>query len=143
LEPITKLPGVYLQTFEYHDGYLIYATGITRRTIPMRFSEHTSKYLNGEYNVLDITAAHEGIRKEVWHGWGYARKHRAEFKKRKSEILNAVRKQLSGFRIFIAEVGKESRIYERLEASIMNSLYQQPLPFCDIPDRGRETWERP
>ena len=136
LQSIPKLSGLYLQTFEYKSGYIIYAAGLTRRPVPARFKEHTQKYMNGEYNVLDINAAQQGIRKEIWHGWGYAKKHRDEFDERKLEILDAVQKQLEGFRIFIADVGEEPRILERLEASIMDNLYSQPSPFCDIPDRG-------
>ena len=79
LRPIPNIPGVYLQTFEYKGGYLIYTAGYTYRTVPERFREHTVKYLNGEYNVLDIAAAQQGIRREIWHRWGYARNHRAEF----------------------------------------------------------------
>lgn len=138
LRPIPKIPGVYLQTFEYQDGYLIYAAGLTRRPIPTRFREHTRRYMNGEYNVLDIAAAQQGIRREIWHGWGYARKHRAEFEEQKSIILNAARKQLAGFCIFVADVGRDPRVLERLEASIMSNLYQQPSPLCDIPDRGMQ-----
>ncbi|MBN1763613.1 MAG: hypothetical protein JW878_11180 [Methanomicrobia archaeon] len=134
LAPIPNTPGVYLQTFEYQNGYLIYAAGLTRRPAPKRFREHTGKYMNGEYTVLDIAAAQQGIRKEIWHGWGYARNHRAEFEERKSTILCAVYKQFAGFRIFVADIGTEPRILERLEASIMKNLYQQPPPICDIPD---------
>jgi len=136
LLPIPKLSGLYLQTFEYKSGYIIYAAGLTRRPVPARFKEHTQKYMNGEYNVLDINAAQQGIRKEIWHGWGYAKKHRDEFDERKLEILDAVQKQLEGFRIFVGNVGEEPRILERLEASIMENLYRQPSPFCDIPDKG-------
>ena len=136
LQSIPKLSGLYLQTFEYKSGYIIYAAGLTRRPVPVRFKEHTQKYMNGEYNVLDINAAQQGIRKEIWHGWGYAKKHRDEFDERKLEILDAVQKQLKGFRIFVADVGEEPRILERLEASIMENLYSQPSPFCDIPDNG-------
>ncbi len=138
LDPIPSLTGVYLQTFEYQDGYLIYAAGITRRPIPVRFNEHTRKYMNGEYTVLDIDAAQRGIRKEIWHGWGYARKHRSEFEEQKSTILDAARKQLEGLRIFVANVETASRLCERIEASVMNTLYEQPSPFCDIPDRGMQ-----
>lgn len=138
LPPIPKLQGVYLQTFEYEDGYLIYGAGITRRPVPTRFREHTHNYLNGDYTVLDIDAAHHGIRKEIWHGWDYARKHRAEFKEKQSIILDAVHKQLTGFCIFVANVEGIPRIYERLEASIMNNLYKQPPPICDFPDRGMQ-----
>ena len=138
LRPIPKIPGVYLQTFEYQGGYLIYAAGLTRRPVPMRFREHAIKYMNGEYNVLDIAAAQQGIRREIWHGWGYARNHRAEFEERKSIILDAVRRQLAGFCIFVTDMGKDPRVLERIEASIMNNLYQQPSPICDIPDRGMQ-----
>ncbi|MGO9569976.1 MAG: hypothetical protein ACLP5H_20805 [Desulfomonilaceae bacterium] len=138
LRPIPNTPGVYLQTFEYQGGYLIYAAGLTRRPVPTRFRDHTRKYMNGEYNVLDIDAAQQGVRKEVWHGWGYAREHREEFEERKSIIVDAVRKQLTGFRIFVADVGTQPRTLERLEASIMNNLYQQPSPICDIPDKGMQ-----
>ena len=136
LRPIPKLSGLYLQTFEYRSGYMIYAAGLTRRPVPARFKEHTRKYMNGEYNVLDINAAQQGIRKEIWHGWDYAKEHRDEFDERKLEIIDAVQKELDGFRIFVADVGEEPRILERLEASIMENLYRQPSPFCDIPDKG-------
>ncbi len=134
---IPKLAGVYLMTFEYQNGYLIYAAGLTRRPIRTRFREHTKKYLNGEYTVLELCAAREGIRKEVWHGWGDARTHREEFEERHAAILDAVQKQLAGFRIFVTSI-EGVRILERLEASIMANLYKQPSPICDLPDRGMQ-----
>jgi len=89
LNPLPKMSGVYLQTFRYRNGYLIYAAGLTRRSVLMRFKEHTKGYVNGNYTVLDIEAAQQGMRKEVWHGWGYARSHREEFEYRKEEIIRA------------------------------------------------------
>lgn len=139
LNPIPRIPGVYLQTFEYQQGYLIYAAGITQRPVPVRFREHTQNYLDGKYTVLDIAAAQQGVRKEIWHGWHYEREHRDEFEERKSILVEAVHRQLAAFRIFVADLGergKEKRILERLEAAIMLSLYEQPPPICDIPDRG-------
>ena len=102
----------------------------------MRFREHTAHYMNGDYNVLDFVNAQQGVRKEVWHGWGYARRHREEFEERKPIIIDAVRNQLRGFRIFLGEMGPEPRVLERLEAAIMNALYEQPPPICDLPDKG-------
>ena len=84
----------------------------------------------------DIAALQPGIRSEIWHGWGWSGEQRMKFGGRKSIILNAVRNQLIGFRIFVADVGTQPRMLERLAASIMNNLYQQPSPFSDIPDRG-------
>ena len=136
LRSVPKMPGVYLQTFDYQGGYLICGAGITRRPIPVRLKEHTPKYMDGKFNVLDIDAAQRGIRKEVCHGWGYERKHRSEFEERKSIIVDAARKQLAGYRIFVADVGIQPRVLERLEASIMGNLYEQPPPICDMPDRG-------
>jgi hypothetical protein len=136
LPPLPKHPGVYLMTVKYKDGYLIYAAGITRRPIPIRFSEHTKKYLAGDYNVLDIVAIQNGIRKEIWHGWGWTPEKRENFEEKKSLILDAVEKQLEGFCLFVADIPTSPRILERVEASIMNILYHCPPPFCDIPDRG-------
>ena len=140
LESIPEWPGVYLETVEYQDGYLIYAAGITGRSMPKRFREHTREYMNGIYNVLDIGAMKAGFRKEVWHGFWMSkerpREKLAEYKKEQLKIQEAVREQLAGFRIFAANIGTNKRIRERLESAIMETLYKQPMPLCDIPDRG-------
>ena len=138
LPPIPGIPGLYLMTFEYMNGYLIHVAGLTRRPVPSRFNEHTKEYMNGKYNVLDLASAEKGIRKEIWHGWGYAREHREEFEEQKELIIEAVRKELSGLRIFVGDIGTAPRLLERLEASIMNHLGKQPSPFCDIPDTGMQ-----
>lgn len=145
LPAIPKHPGVYLQTSAYENGYIIYAAGITRRPIPQRFREHTKKYLSGDYTILDMDAMKHGVRKEIWHGWGIGRQRRDEYERRKSELLEAARKQLSEFRIFVADVSTEPRILERIEGAIMYTLYENTHPFCDIPDRGMQLsprWKR-
>ena len=78
----------------------------------------------------------QGKRKEIWHGWGWSPEKRAEFENRKQVILDAANGQLEGYRIFVADVGNQPRMLERLEASIMDWLDEQPSPFRDIPDRG-------
>jgi hypothetical protein len=135
LPSIPKHSGVYLWTFEYQNGYLIYAAGITSRSMISRFREHTRKYISGDYTVLDIAAVGQGLRKEIWHGWGWSPEKRSEFDIRRLEILDAAQKQLMGFRIFVTSVD-QPRIRERIEAAIMKWLYQQPAPLCDIPDKG-------
>ncbi|MGB9927424.1 MAG: hypothetical protein ACPK85_03335 [Methanosarcina sp.] len=77
-----------------------------------------------------------GVRKEIWHGWGWTPEKRKEYERRKSELMEAARKQLAAFHIFVEDVGTEPRILERLETTIMNTLYKSAPPFCDIPDRG-------
>jgi hypothetical protein len=146
LPSIPKVPGVYLLTIEYQNGYLIYAAGITRRPMQKRFREHTREYMDGVYNVLDIVAMKAGFRKEVWHGFWMTKKRPreklAEYKEEQLKIQEAVRKQLAGFRIFAADIGTKKRILERLEAAIMENLYKQPMPLCEIPDRGMKLTPR-
>ncbi len=136
LPPLPKQPGLYLQTVEYEDGYLIYAAGLTRRTVAQRMREHTRKYVMGDTNVLSLIEMQRGRRQEVWHGWGWTPEKRAEFEGKREMILDAVQRQLAGFRLFVTDIGTEPRLLERLEAAVMNTLYQQSAPFCDIPDKG-------
>ena len=136
LPPIPKHPGVYLTTVEHQNGFLIYAAGITRRPVPIRFREHARKYTSGDYTVLDIDAMRRGERVEVWHGWGWTQEKWADFERRRAEILAAARRQLEGFRIFVADIGNQPRILDRLEGAIMNWLYVQPPPISTIPDKG-------
>lgn len=133
------LPGLYLFTFPYDDGYLIYAAGITKRPIAKRLSEHTRKYLNGEYTVLDIDAIKTWKRIEHWHGlqWLKYPQHLVrEFETRKSEIVGLAKMQLSAYRLFVCHLQPDSRLLARFEAAIMNLLYIAKPPFCDIPDHG-------
>lgn len=134
-----NLPGVYLLTVDYRQGFLIFAAGITRRSIAARLREHTRKYREGVYNVLDAEALRAGKRLLVWQGyWMKPRKpdRVVEFETRKAEVGAAVDAQLEAFRVFVANITVEGRILERLEAAIMEHLYRQMSPFCDVPDRG-------
>ena len=93
LEPTPDISGVYLFTFEYKDGYILRSAGVTN-SMKRRFSQHTREYTIGNYTVLDVEYARNGIRKEIWHGWGYAKEHRDEFSRHKDYILQFVKKSL-------------------------------------------------
>jgi hypothetical protein len=136
LPQLPPVVGVYLWTFQNGEDFVAYGAGITARRIAVRLREHTRKYLNGEYTVLDVPAARQGVRKEIWHGWGYARAHRHQFLERQTEITDAAKSQLGAFRIFVADPGHDRRLLHRTEAAIMGLLYDQPRPFSDLPDRG-------
>jgi hypothetical protein len=60
----------------------------------------------------------------------------ADHEARQDEIAEAARKQLSAFRVFVAQVDPTPRILERLEAAIMNVLYSSSGLIAAIPDRG-------
>lgn len=137
--PLPDWHGIYLWTFPYDSGFIVYAAGITRRALTKRFREHTRCYLNGIYTLFDVTALSNGIRTERWHGfWSKKRppEKEAEYEHRREELELIAREQMAACRIFAAEFTTERRLLERLEASIMDQLYNAPKPFCDIPDRG-------
>jgi len=134
LDKIPNTEGIYLWTFQYKDGYLVYCAGITKST-QKRFRQHTLEYKSGNYTVFNVSEAEKGKRVEIWHGWSYARTHREEFKERKEEILNAVEEQLNSFRVFVAQA-PEKRIRARFEAAIMNNIYDSKEPWAELADRG-------
>lgn len=134
LKPIPDIAGVYLFTFEYQDGYIVRSAGVTN-SMKRRFHQHTREYQRGNYTVLDVEYAKNGERKEKWHGWEYAKKHRDEFIDNKDLILQFVEKELQAYRIFITEVpGRRKR--ERIEFAIMQSIYSSKKPWADLVDGG-------
>jgi len=137
LNAIPDVEGIYLFTFKYKDGFLLYGAGITNST-KRRISEHCRKYKTGNYTILDVKSAEDGLRKEIWHGWpkkGEERMHQQEFRKRKETILKSVEKQLCAFRVFIAEVS-DKRKRARIEASIMQYIYNSKEHWSKLADRG-------
>lgn len=133
-EEMKPTEGVYLWTFEFKECFLIYAAGITNST-KRRFATHTREYRKGNYTILDIDAAQKGIRKEIWHGWNYAKENQDEFIEKKEMILKSIEEQLKSFRIFIAEI-PDKRKRERLEAGIMQNIYISKDFWSELADRG-------
>jgi hypothetical protein len=134
LDPISDASGVYLFTFPYRDGFVLYSAGISK-SIKRRLKEHGREYIKGNYNILDMNYAVIGERVEIWHGWKYAKEHRYEFESKKDEILPLIKNQLSIFRIFTAEVSI-IRNRERIESSLMNTLYLSKDQWSDLACRG-------
>ena len=77
--------GVYLMTFEHEDGFLIYTPG-EAGDFRKRFRRHGTMYRFGEYNVLDADQAQAGVRREVWHGWGWTPDKRVDYAHREAEF---------------------------------------------------------
>lgn len=143
LPKLPKQSGVYLQTFEYKGGYIIYGAGLTRRNVGVRFKQHDRNYLNAEYHVLDTESAKKGVRKLIWAGWTHATAHKKRVEARREPFIKAVRKQLSGFRIFVANLETAGRLHERLESSIMDALYaSKSVHVRKLPDKGMQLSRR-
>lgn len=140
LSIIPDIEGIYFFTFKYKDGFLVYITGVTKST-KKRFYSHTREYKKGNYTVLNVDSAENGIREEIWHGWKYAKSNPKEFEERKEEILLAVDNQLKSFRIFTAQIS-DKRMRARFEASIMRNIYYSKEPWSELADRGMFLSER-
>jgi hypothetical protein len=119
---VMGIPRVYLETVKHQDGFLPYGVGITRRPVRSRFMEHTRKYVKGEYNILDLEAAQQGIRKVLWKGWGWTLEKRADYDARKTEVMSTAQRQMLGTHIFIIDTGRTQRLLERLEALLLSTF---------------------
>lgn len=134
LHSIPDCSGVYLFTFEYKNGFILRSVGITN-SMKRRFSQHKREYMSGKYTVLDVEAANNGERKEIWHGWKYAKMHKDEFLHQKNQILKAVEKELNSYRLFVSQI-EERRKQERIESAIALNAYLSKEPWGDLIDRG-------
>lgn len=134
LGSLPDLAGVYLFAFEYQDGYILRSAGVTK-SMKRRFKEHTCEYEKGKYTILDIESAKRGERKEIWHGWEYARIHRNEFIEHYALILKCLKEELAAYRLFVTEI-EDSRVRERIESAIMLNAYASTGPWSDLVDRG-------
>lgn len=146
LIPVPDIAGVYLLTFEYKDGYILRGAGHTN-SMKRRFSQHKRECMAGRYTVLDVKSANRGERKEIWHGWGYAKTHQDEFLRHKDYILQSVEKELASYNLFITEVADRPK-RERIEFAVMQSAYLSKEAWSDLVDgqmalRGRGNYEIP
>ena len=136
LPSVPPVPGIYLLTFPFRDGFLLYAAGITRRSVLVRLREHKKKYWSGDYTILDVEHASRGERIEHWHGWGWTEEKRTEYLARQPELHDRAAQQLENFRVFVAGPLVEPRLLERIEAATMSAIYASEKPICDLADRG-------
>lgn len=137
LSSVPEIPGIYLFTVKSGENeYLIYAAGFTQRPIPKRLREHTGKYRNGDYNILDPECMSYGHRRLIWKGWGWSEEKRAEYEIRKDEILTAADRQLCEMRLFVSNMTTDRRLLARVEGAIMKHLDKCEPPMCNIPDVG-------
>jgi hypothetical protein len=125
LPSLINIPGVYLMTVRHQEGFLPYGVGVTRRPARNRFTEHTRSYLKGEYNILELNAAQQGIRKVLWKGWGWTPEKHADYEARRDEIITFAKHQMLGTCIFVIDMGGTPRLLERMEAAIANHFYKQ------------------
>jgi len=93
----------------------------------------------GVYTIFDVPSLKKGIRSEIWHGFWFKKRSvekQEEYNSHPEEIRLAANELLENYRVFVASVDPIPRLLERIEAAIMNTLYDAARPASVIPDRG-------
>ncbi|MDQ5897518.1 MAG: hypothetical protein QG612_1604 [Pseudomonadota bacterium] len=134
--------GVYLTTFAHEDGFILRSAGVSK-AIRRRLRQHEYEFLMGRYTVLDPQAAHRGVRRELWHGWGgYARSHPEQRERHLPQIQQWARAEMAACRLFVGqrlvgdEQDMEARLRERVEFAIIHAAYASRQPWGDLVDGG-------
>lgn len=136
--PESKTCGIYLFTVPGDEGLHIYWVGQTSQPVRTRIATHSREFLAGTYNILDVDKLRAGERAVLWKGLWW-RKDSAdryeEYLLRAGEVAPLVLSQLRSTHIYIVPAPKERRFLARLEAGIVNALYNDP-DVGTILDRG-------
>ena len=121
--------GVYLFTIPFEGKYLVYYVGETGASFANRLLQHVQSYLNGFYRIFDPEEFVNGKKVLLWGGmWKTNRREPkliSDFIDRQAELAPKTLLFLKQFRIFLAPIGEDKRIIERIEAEIARSLNQQ------------------
>ncbi|KXW55483.1 hypothetical protein [Ferrovum sp. PN-J185] len=116
--------GVYITCFAYEDSYIPWGVGVTKRKFRTRFMEHTTKFINGDYNILNYEKAIQARRQLAWKGWTWTEEKKAIFLQNKAEILKDAVTQLISTYIFIIELEGIIRL-ERLESALVDNFHSK------------------
>lgn len=136
--PELKHAGLYLFTFEHDSGFLIWFDGFSTKNVANRLNDHIKKILCGSYSTLDILSANSGRRVEIWKGFYFKKDElkKKAFLDQKQALLPDIHAMLRGLRIFYSPLNEERRILARIEAAIMNILYEKEGAISEFPDKG-------
>ena len=99
-----------------------------------RFLQHGREYKIGNYTLLDVEYAKIGIRKEIWHGWQYAKAHQSQFFEFEDRILKFIEKNWEPTKYLLLRLTTNER--ERLEAAILINIYASKELWADLVDGG-------
>ena len=134
LPQMPDVEGVYLFSFTFKNGYLVTGVGVTNSTVK-RIKQHNREFKKGNYTILNVESVKIGERKEIWHGWKYAKENQLEFNEKREAIYSSLNLYLSEMKLFIAEQSHK-RLRERTEAAIVYGLYVSKQPWSEVIDRG-------
>lgn len=150
-QDMAQLPGVYLWTVPYQDGFLINYVGETGASFSRRMKDHMIQCLGGHYRVLDAEHMLEGKKRILWNGvWRKGTRDLLPMfvDEKYIELAPRIRDYLRVLEIFIAPIETDRRTRRRIEGSIALSLRGKAEPVGsfvseDVRYYGRKKDETP
>ena len=137
-ESIQKKSGIYLWTVPQEEGSLIYYVGETGREFKIRLLEHFQEHFSGCYHLYEPTSLSKGNKVCLWPG-KYDKSFKfsiGSFLERVTELMPTIIELAKLYRFFLAPMECETRLRQRVEASIANHLYNQPGLIGQFQDKG-------
>jgi len=138
ISPDLKNAGLYMFTFEYNSGFIVWFDGFSTRNVSNRLNDHIKNILRGSYSILDVNEANAGRRVEIWHGFYFTKNEskKREFDEQRQLLLPSIFTMIKGLHIFFVPLNESRRVLSRIEAAIMNQLYNSSGITSDFPDKG-------
>ncbi|MBP7654308.1 hypothetical protein KA977_12855 [Candidatus Dependentiae bacterium] len=142
--PHIKSSGIYLHTFPYTNGFIVYYVGETGDSFQARLTTHAKGYISGEYRLLDYDALCKGEKKYIWQGlWKTDRVHLfSEFYDKYDEYVVSIKKIMDNMNLFIAPLEADQRMRRRIEGAIGRHFLTNPGFIGQLPDTDNKLWYR-
>lgn len=136
--PDLKNAGLYIFTFGYNSGFIVWFDGFSTRNVSVRLNDHIKNILRGSYSILDVNEANAGRRVEIWRGFYFTKSEskKKEFDERRQFLLPSIFTMIKGLHILFAPLSESRRVLSRIEAAIMNQLHNSSGLTSDFPYKG-------
>jgi hypothetical protein len=122
--------GIYLWTVATQRGNEIYYVGETGVSFRDRLQQHASDFFDAKHGIYAAAELTQGKRRLVWPGyWGIDKKTAVECRDQSKHLTSYIQEMMSVMRLFLAPLGTDTDTRRRIEAAIIDSLYDTPGSF--------------
>jgi hypothetical protein len=116
--------GIYLWTVPTQRGNEIYYVGETGRSFSERLRQHTSAFNDARHDIYAAPELTQGRRRLLWPGFGA---DKDECREQSKHLTSHIREMMSVMRLFLAPLGTDTDTRKRIEAAVIDSLYDTPV----------------
>ena len=135
--PHRDAPGIYLHAVQQLTGdYLVTYVGETTASFYRRTKEHVIQTLGGNYRVIDMDLARQGVERFLWDGlWRRGTRDRMpQFITRYEELAPVIKAHLQGHDVFVAPLDGEARLLRRIKGALAQQLRAFPAASNLLPE---------